>query len=55
MQDDDRVPSHYCRPAPGDYNIDTRMGKSSSISNYQNTPNYSIAKPRTIADGFMTI
>ena len=55
MQDDDKVPSHYCRPGPGDYNIDARMGKSSSISNYQNSPNYTIAKPRTITDGFMTI
>ena len=54
-QDSNNVPNHYCRPGPGDYEIDPRIGTKNHATQYTNSPAYTISKPKTIIDGFVTI
>ena len=55
MQDSDKVPHHYCRPGPGDYEVDPRIGTNNHASQFKNSPAYTIPKPKTVVDGFVTI
>ena len=43
-QDSDKVPPYYCRPGPGDYEIDPKLGKMTLSTHYTNSPAYTIPR-----------